>query len=113
MTNYNLEFATISEEGHKTNIRQGNNKISYAIDSFPQADSNEALRKTIGAIDRAYSTLGTEVRVTEIQREKWPIQAVHCEGFENTFFLDVRLEGAFRVFETIDYEWLPSVSISI
>jgi uncharacterized protein YqjF (DUF2071 family) len=113
MTNYNLEFATVSEEGHKTVIRQSDKKVSYVIDSFPQADSNEALRKTIGAIDRAYSTLGTEVRVTEIQREKWPIQAAHCEAFENSFFHDVRFEGAFRVFETIDYEWLPSVSVSI
>jgi uncharacterized protein YqjF (DUF2071 family) len=113
LTNYNLEFASISEEGNKTIVVQDDKKFSYQVDAFPHADSQVELRKTIGAIDRAYSILGNKVCVTEIQREKWPLQAVHCQGFENSFFRDVRFEGAFRVFETIDYEWLPPVPVTL
>ena len=69
-------------------------------------------KNTIGALDRAYSVLGDTVRVTQIQSEKWPIEFVNCSEFENTFFKTARFEGAFRVQETIYYDWLPPKALT-
>jgi uncharacterized protein YqjF (DUF2071 family) len=111
-TDYNLEAAQIEEKENAVTISQSNCHITYCIDGIP-GPSNEDLTKTIGALDRAYSVLGDTVRVTEIQREKWPIQAVTCSNFENTFFKTAKFEGAFRVFETIYYQWLPPKAIRL
>lgn len=106
MTDYNLEVADIHEDGNEVTVSQNGNKVSYCIDDSSPVIVPE-LMKTIGALDRAYSVLGDGLRVTQIQREKWPIQFVNCNGFENTFFSTAKLEGAFRVNETIYYDWLP------
>jgi hypothetical protein len=45
--------------------------------------------------------------MVQIMREKWPIEWVKCTHFETDFFKTARLEGAFKVKEMIDYEWLP------
>jgi len=111
-TDYNLETAQIVEKDNRITISQDSRHVTYCIDDIP-VPSNEDLKKTIGALDRAYSVLGNTVRLTEIQREKWPIQAVKCSNFENTFFKTAKLEGAFRVFETIHYQWLPPKVISL
>jgi uncharacterized protein YqjF (DUF2071 family) len=110
LTDYNLESARIQEHSNEVLIAQGKKYVKYCLDdsSIPASDE---LKKTIGALDRAYSVLGDTVRVTQIQREKWPIQPVNCTGFENTFFKSARLEGAFRVHETIYYDWLPPKAI--
>jgi uncharacterized protein YqjF (DUF2071 family) len=105
-TDYNLESATITEQNNEITIRQGNNHVTYSIGEVSES-TNAELKKIVGALDRAYSMLGSTLRVTQIQREKWPIQQVDCTGFESTFFETARLEGAFRVFETIYYDWLP------
>jgi Uncharacterized conserved protein (COG2071) len=106
LTDYNLEFANFEEKDNVVTISQGIGHVKYCIDNTTDA-SNEDLKKTVGALDRAYSVLNNTIRVTQIQREKWPIQSVTCSCFKNTFFKFPRLEGAFRVFETIYYEWLP------
>lgn len=109
-TDYNLELADIYEKKDLVELRQNIHKVTYRISNSPvsiPSGSEEELRKTVGALDRAYSLLGKSLRVTQIQREKWPIQSVKCTDFENTFFETARLEGAFRVFETIYYQWLP------
>lgn len=106
LTDYNLGSAHIEGHGNTTLITQGNQHVIYCIGG-PVPAANDELKQTIGALDRAYSVLGDTVRVTNIQREKWPLQPVHCAGFENTFFKSARFEGAFRVFETIYYDWLP------
>lgn len=106
LTDYHLENARIEENNGEVTISNGKHHVKYCI-SHTVADSNEQLKETIGALDRAYSASGDTIRVTQIQREKWPIQSVRCTAFENTFFKTARLEGAFRVFETIYYEWLP------
>lgn len=106
MTDYNLETATIEEKGNEVILTQGNKKLRYCVNDFSSVPNDE-LKTTIGALDRAYSVLGNSVRVTQIQREKWPIQLVNCSGFENTFFSAADFQGAFRVPETIYYEWLP------
>ena len=106
MTDYNLEKASISESDNEVSIAQGEKVVKYCLDGVP-AIQNIELTNAIGALDRAYSVLGDSVRVTQIQREKWPIQEVNCSRFENTFFNTAKLEGAFRVNETIYYHWLP------
>lgn len=106
MTDYNLEVANIQDKGNEVTITQGDNKIKYCLDGLSPV-ANSELKETIGALDRAYSVLDHTVRVTQIQREKWPIQFVHCNEFENTFFKTAKYEGTFRVLETIYYHWLP------
>jgi uncharacterized protein YqjF (DUF2071 family) len=112
LTDYNLETARIAENGNEVTISQDDKYVKYCVNDIAVASKDE-LKTTIGALDRAYSILGDTVRVTQIQREKWPIQLVNCTGFENTFFKTAKLEGAFRVFETIYYEWLPPKAIGI
>lgn len=115
LTNYNLESAQIHENGNKVIIRQGKDYVKYCTDNSPSEGAcTEELNKTIGALDRAYSFISDKLMVTEIQTEKWPIQPVRCTDFENTFFKTARMEGAFRVFETIYYQWLsPKAVVSL
>jgi len=105
-TNYNLGRARIEERGNEVLLSQGNHHVRYCVDDSP-SEANHNLMATIGALDRAYSFLGKSLCVTEIQREKWPIQPVRCTHFDNTFFQTAKFECAFRVFETIYYDWLP------
>ena len=111
MTDYNLETADIEEHGDEVLLSQGKNYVKYCVNDLVEINHGE-LKKTVEALDRAYSVLGDTVRVTQIQREKWPIQLVNCPVFENTFFKTAKLEGAFRVFETIYYNWLPPKPIA-
>jgi uncharacterized protein YqjF (DUF2071 family) len=106
LTDYNLERARVEDENGTVRLTQGSHQVKYCVNER-NSDVNHELKKTIGALDRAYSVLGDTIRVTQIQREKWPIEAVGCSGFENTFFTTAKFEGAFRVFETIYYDWLP------
>lgn len=110
LTDYNLESGDITEMGNEVIISQGQQCVKYCLDGST-ITANEELKATIGALDRAYSMLDGIIRVTEIQREKWPIQPANCIGFENTFFKTARFEGAFRVLETIYYDWLPPKAI--
>lgn len=112
MTDYNLETASIRQDDNEVTIVQGDNKIEYCLDDLPPMP-NPALTHTIGALDRAYSIFGDSIRVTQIQREKWPIQIVNCNRFENTFFHSAKFEGAFRVNETIYYNWLPPKKVHL
>lgn len=111
-TDYNLETASIAEAGKTVEISQGKNKIRYCIgELFEEKEQATELHRVIGALDRAYSMLGDTVRVTQIQREKWPIRQVACTDFNTNYFNSAKLEGAFRVLETIYYQWLPPKSI--
>jgi hypothetical protein len=112
-TDYKLENASIKDKSDLVEIESRGKHIKYAIgNEIVSEDPNLLeLHQVVGALDRAYSVLGTQLRFTQIQREKWPIQPVICTGFENTFFKSARLEGAFRVFETIYYTWLPPKKI--
>ena len=112
MTDYNLETARFEDNGDEVTISQGDAKVKYCLDES-SASPNPELTTTIAALDRAYSVLGKTVRVTQIQREKWPIKLVNCNKFENTFFKTARFEGAFRVLDTIYYDWLPPKAIHL
>lgn len=111
MTDYNLEVANIDEKGNEVIISQGEKEVKYCLDGL-SSEENSDLKNTIGALDHAYSVLGDTVRVTQIQREKWPIEFVNCNKFENTFFNTAKFEGAFRVRETIYYDWLPPKALA-
>src|SRR5690606_22047959 len=75
MTDYKLEIANIEEGDNEVGIEQGGRIVNYCLDeNTPVVDI--ALRNTIEALDRAYSELDDNVRVTLIQREKWPLQWV-------------------------------------
>ena len=112
MTDYNLEIASIDDSDNEVIITQGGKKVKYSVNAAGAAPNPE-LKTIVGSLDRAYSILGETIRVTQIQREKWPIQLVNCNTFENTFFNTAKLEGAFRVPETIYYEWLPPKPIHV
>lgn len=109
-TDYRLARARIEERDGEVTLTRGDRRVKYCVGNTPST-ADHALAATVGALDRAYSVLGSSVRVTEIQREKWPIQPVECTGFENTFFRTAKFECAFRVFETIYYDWLPPKSL--
>jgi uncharacterized protein YqjF (DUF2071 family) len=106
ITEYKLEKAEILDAGYAFRLSKGSKYIRYHIEE-KEPEINLQLKITIGALDRAYSVLGNDVRVTQIQREKWPIEPIVCDGFETNFFESARLEGAFDVKETIYYQWLP------
>ena len=113
LTSYNLEMAVISEKGNEVQLSQDEHHIKYSIGDqvIAPLKTVQELQTTVGAIDRAYSFVEHQLRVTQIQREKWPIQPVACYDFKTTFFETARLEGAFRVFEVINYQWLPSKKV--
>jgi hypothetical protein len=109
MTDYNLEVARISERSNEVIMEQGPKYLKYKLDGSPvnEVDSLKKLRENVGSIDRAYSLLGKNLRVTQIQREKWPIEWVNCAEFKTNFFETAKLEGSFKVNEVIHYQWLP------
>lgn len=108
-TEYKLSNARIEESNDCTFIKKANNYVKYKVGQteIPSEGKWKDLPQVIGAIDRAYSLSGNQLQFTQIQREKWPIKLVECTDFENTFFKSAELIGAFRVFETIHYQWLP------
>lgn len=112
-TDYNLENAHIRNVDNLLELRQGNKFLTYALDDTAVMEENEELYHTIGSIDRAYSILGDDLRMVQIQREKWPIQPVDCYHFQTNFFETAKLEGAFRVNEVIHYQWLPPKSVKL
>ena len=108
LTDYRLEKAELWNYKRNLDLRCGDEILSYEIDEVrPPASRNESLLATVGAIDRAYSILGREVRLTRIVREKWPLQEMRCTHFATSFFRTARLEGAFFVSAVIPYTWLP------
>jgi len=107
ISDYNLEQASFHIEGNSFSMKKKESFLSYEVnDKLPLPELPE-LKETIGALERAYSVLNGKLRMIQIQREKWPIEAVHCSKFETNIFRTARLEGAFIVKETICYHWLP------
>lgn len=112
LTDYRLRRAELWNHKRNLDLRCGNQILSYTIDPVnPPEIYHEELRATIGEIDRAYSVLGSLVRRTQIVREKWPLQEIRCTDFTTNFFRSARLEGVFRVPETIHYTWMPPKAV--
>ncbi|HXA01052.1 MAG TPA: hypothetical protein VNW99_03635, partial [Cytophagaceae bacterium] len=108
-TDYKLDHATIRDRNEIVEVERRAKHVKYSIENeiIREDQRLTELHQVTGALDRAYSVLGQQLRFTQIQREKWPIQPVNCAAFENTFFETTKFEAAFRVFETIYYTWLP------
>jgi len=115
LTDYHLEYGQIYEQNEQVILKKGNESLRYSIKTkIRQTDSTlHKLKDQVGSIDRAYSVLNDKIRVTQIVREKWPIEPVDCQMVENTFFKSAKLEGAFKVFETIYYQWLPPKNVKL
>jgi uncharacterized protein YqjF (DUF2071 family) len=105
MTNYNLEQAKIYANNNMFELRKGKEYVHYALTDEPPVDKEEPLFETIQKLDRAYSKIGSQIKVTKVIREKWPIRWVNCYHFETNFFETAELEGAFKIDETIYYQW--------
>lgn len=114
LTDYRLYLATIRDKGEEVSFIHKGKICTYRMAHVPDtAVHDPELFRTVSMLDRAYSVRGRSVRMTQIQREKWPIQQVECTLVKNSFFETARLEGAFRVFETIHYQWLPPKEITL
>jgi len=112
LTEYKLERAEILDAEHSFNLNRNGHFIRYHLEDKKLNGEYANLKNVIGALDRAYSVLGHDVRVTQIQREKWPIEPIECTAFETNFFKTAKLEGAFKVNETIHYQWLPPKKVA-
>ncbi|MBA3901279.1 MAG: DUF2071 domain-containing protein [Bacteroidetes bacterium] len=110
LTNYNLETATFKQEKECFRLQGMNHCLEYQLNAEKHKDLPK-LKQSIAAIDRAYAVADGKVKVTQIQREKWPIQEVSCSRFETDFFKSARFEGAFEVKEVIHYQWLPPQNV--
>lgn len=106
-TDYHLEKAQIICTDQLLTLKQQDRFLTYALDENVPTQTDPKLKESIQTIDRAYSILGGQIRKTQIQREKWPIEWVNCYHFQTNFFKTARFEGAFQVNETIYYEWEP------
>lgn len=113
MTDYKLEKAEIICTDELLTLRKENQFLTYALDDQKSVVTNIDLYTTIGALDRAYSILDGQIRMTKIVREKWPIEWVNCYHFKTNFFETARFEGAFQVNETIYYQWEPACSLRL
>jgi uncharacterized protein YqjF (DUF2071 family) len=111
MTDYNLEKAEIICTSELLALKKGTQFLTYALDEQQPDIRNKELYHTIASIDRAYSHLDGQIRMTQIQREKWPIEWANCYHFQTNFFETAQFEGAFRVNETIYYQWEPPKNI--
>jgi hypothetical protein len=107
MTDYNLEKAEIISTNELLALKKDKQYLTYALNEQKPVAANKDLQHTIGTIDRAYSYLDGQIRMTRILREKWPIEWVNCYHFQTNFFETARFEGAFQVNETIYYQWEP------
>ncbi len=111
ITDYNLEKAEIICTNELLTLKKEDQFLTYALDDQKPKTTYTNLYSTIGAIDRAYSVVDGQIRMTRILREKWPIKWVNCYHFKTNFFKTARFEGAFQVNETIYYQWEPAHNI--
>jgi len=112
LTSYNLEMADLVATDQLFALKQGDSFLTYALDSEAPVQMDAGLYQAVSRIDRAYALLNNTVYKTQIMREKWPLEWVNCYHFKTSFFETARLEGAFRVKEKIDYQWLPAERVS-
>ncbi len=109
LSNYRLAHASLHQLPQGLDLRQGEKHLHYDFSGpvLQPSQSQIELQKVIGGIDRAWAVENSQLLKTQIVREKWPLEPVSCNRFETNFFESARLEGVFRVPETIHYTWLP------
>jgi hypothetical protein len=108
MTDYKLEMANIETTPGTLHLNQGARSLHYSIDNNAPENKNADLLEKVGSLDRAYSVRGNDLLVTQIIREKWPLEEVSCTEFQTNYFRSAQLEACFRVNETIYYKWKPA-----
>jgi len=113
MTDYNLEKAFFQKTPESFLLKQGSQLLEYRIGGEAPQITHPELLKTVGLLDRAYAMRGKDLLVTQILREKWPLEEVNITNFQTNFFRSARLEGCFRVNETIYYQWKPAKKVNI
>jgi len=111
VANYNLTLAKIAQNGNAFALQQNEKYLNYTLDPFLHAEQSESLFAAVRRIDRAYSFADDAVRVTQIVRKEWPIEAAHVRDFKTNFFDSAKLEGAYSVQKAIPYIWEQSVII--
>ncbi len=111
-TNYKLETAHLTTTENSFLLRKADYYLEYKTTGI-QPKVNPELKEIVGTLDRAYSGSKTNLRMVKIQREKWPLAEIAVTDFKTNFFKTAQLEGAFRVPETIFYQWLPSQKIKL
>ncbi len=115
LTNYRLELAHLENYPSGLRIRSGDQRLEYQltdpVHAHEQDTKSIALQTTLSGIDRAWAMEENELQKTQIMREKWPLEAMNCNRFNTNFFESAKLEGVFRVPETIHYTWLPAETI--
>ncbi len=112
-TDYQLEYAQIASKNNMLELRKKEQFLHYALEDAPPKTQNKPMKTMIETLDRAYSAGREGIRMVQIQREAWPIEWVNCYYFATNFFETARLEGAFKVRETIHYQWLPPQQITL
>lgn len=107
-TDYRFQSARIVDAPTGVNLSCDGKELSYctAGREGQPSDRLKELQGIVGGIDRAYAVHGNDLLMTRIMRERWPLQALHPVRFHMDFFTSARLEGIFKVTETIHYQWL-------
>jgi hypothetical protein len=108
MTDYKLEMAHIETTSNTLDLSQGAQTLHYSIGTNSPGIRNADLLEKVGGLDRAYSVRGKDILITQILREKWPLEEITCREFQTNYFRSARLEACFRVNETIYYQWKPA-----
>lgn len=115
LANFRLQQAKFTNYPAGLRLDCGDHFLEYDLcgpNLTPSANILE-LQTKIGAIDRSWAMEGNALHKTQIVREKWPLQPMNVNRFATNFFESARLEGAFRVTESIHYEWLPAETVQI
>jgi hypothetical protein len=110
-TDYQLEKAEIICLDRMMELRQEKKYFNYALDLETKANHGQEQIEIIGALDRAYSFRDEELKMVQIQREKWPIRPVNCYLLETNFFKSAEFASAYVVDETIYYKWLSPKTV--
>jgi hypothetical protein len=111
LTSYNLETADLVATPQLLALKHKEQSLTYVLDEEVPVRKDAYLYEQVSQIDRAYSVSNNTVYKTRIIREQWPIEWIGCDYFQTSFFETARLEGAFRVREKIDYQWLPAQKV--
>ena len=108
LTEFRLHLAEIYNTPAGMELHHQGKFLEYQVSGtkVPNKSEKELLEK-VGAVDRAYALRENNIYKTQIMREQWPLEVLHCHQFETTFFSSAKLEVVFRVPETILYHWLP------
>ena len=100
-TKDDFEIAEINAAGPVFELNSKDTYIKFALDKQPPEHISPEIYDQIQQLDRAYYVESQKLYVAKITRETWPMQWADCYAFETNLFIDVKLEGAFYIHDTI------------